>query len=615
MKLSTLKSQFTTNYQHSIYRWKLKAEKLLKAERWKLKVEGGFSLVEIMLAVFIFGLLGFIIASALIYGRESTFNGGQRNRAAMLANEGLEAVRNLARADFANLSAYNNGVDYYLTTTNNRWNLITTPSMIDNTFNRTIVLADGPNGSRRVTVNVSWSVNPVRDGTVASSTYIANWQAATAAPDKTGLFVYANGGTTSDKLTYRILGSNNLWTDPADLPDVDGSTTNRVARSVKLYSAQTGSAKMVLTRHYNGANQYIYGTYWTGSSFTAPQLLTKWSSTDWLDAGNFSGCFGADGSFVTVYNDGSNYPKYRTFNGSAWSAQASLAQLGNSGNFPTNIVVKCRPGANEAMAAILSYDYDTNTSFYSGGSWSGYTSHGNNSANNRHMIDFDWSPVDTTKGGLLYSNTNNDKSVRMRIFTADGSGSGSWNPVTNGPPQDHVLSSVTLSSRTTGNVEFIACDKDMDTAPNIYCYKNEPEASGFTTPANHQITSSTDPGTQISYATGYEVKAGLTALNAYSDNTAKLKVKLYNSSTVAWSTEPIEAPAASNTIQKTKVIGRTGSNDSMVVAADANRNLYTVVYNGTTNNLYSSPAGRAWTSHDASGPSNLAIWFDYAWDN
>ncbi len=571
--------------------------------------------MEIILAIFLFGMLGFVSVSALIYGSESTASAVNRNRASQLANEGLEAVRNIASVGYSNLSSYSNNSAYYLTIVANHWDLITTPTLIDNTFSRIIVFSDGPSGSRQATVTVSWPQSALKTGVLKSSTYLANWQAATTPPSKTGLFIYANGSTTTDKLSYRIIQTTGIWTDPADLPDIDSATTNRVARSIKIYSAQTGSAKMLLSRHFNGSSQFIYGTYWNGSSFSTPQLLVQWSSNDWLDAGNFSGSFMANGTFVAVYNDNTNIPKYRTFNGTAWSAQGSLPVLGNSNNFPTNIVVKGRPGANEAMAAILSYDYDTNTSFFANGSWSDYTKHGNNAANNRHLIDFDWSPVDPTKGALLYSNINNDRSIRIRTFNADGQGSGGWNPVANGPQQSDVMGSVSLSSRTTGAVEYMACDKDTDSTPNIYCYKAEPQSNGISTPANSLITSSTDPGDQISFSTGYELKAGLTGLIAYSDNTTTTKLKLYDSNAASWSANPLSAPAAAGIIQKTKVAGQPFSNDSMIIVADAYRNLYSIMYNGTSNTLYASPSGKAWTSHNASGPANTAVWFDFAWDN
>lgn len=578
----------------------------------------GFSLIEIILAVAIFGLLGLIVASAFIYGRESTAVASDRNRASELANEGIEAVRNIASASYANLSAYTNGTNYYLTVVGNQWNLITTPQVVDGTFTRTIIFADGPNGSRQATANVSWQENGQRQGSVSASTYLANWKAATAQPNKTGIFVYADGGTTTDKMTYRIIQTDGTWTAPTAFPDVDITTTNRVARSVKLYSAQTGSVKAVLSRHFDGTKQYVYGTIWNGSAWGTPKLLASWNSTSWLDVGNYSGSFMANGTFVAVYDDNTNVPKYNTWNGATWSGQGSLPVLGGAGNFPTAIVVKARPHTNEVMAAFLDVDSDTSTSYFANNAWSGYTQHANNATSNgRKLIDFDWSYVDSIHGVLIYTSATNDRSMKMRTFTADGAGSGSWAPVSNTPqqPLNSVIGSVGIIGRTVGAAEFLACDKDLQTPPSIYCYQALPAPSGFTVPLNNLITTATATGGQRSFDLSYESQTGLTGLIAYSDNTASTKIKFYDSNANSFSTTALATPSAGGVVVKTRTAYKPNSNDSMVIAADSNNNLFSVMYNGTTNQLYTTPSGYGWTAHNTNGPSSSAVWFDFAWDS
>lgn len=578
----------------------------------------GFTLIEIVLAVAIFSLLGLMVVSAFIYGRESTAAAVDRSRAAELANEGIEAVRNVASTNYSNLAAYTNGTVYYVTVVANQWSLVTAPIVIDNTFTRTAVFADGPGGSRQLTVTVNWRENPTRQGKVSASTYLSNWQAATAAPNKTGVFVYADGGTTTDRMTYRLLLPTGVWTAPTAMPDVDASTTNRVARSVKLFSAQTGSVKAVVSRHFDGTKQYIYGTVWNGSSWSTPQLLASWTSSDWLDVGNFGGSFMANGTFVSVYSDNSNRPKYNTWNGSSWSTQASLPALSGSGNIPTAIVVAARPGANEVMTAILDFTTATETSYYANGSWEGYTTQGNNGpTNGRKLIDFAWSPVKPTVGGLVYAANQNDRSMKMRVFTADGTGSGSWSPVANTPqqPSGSYIGSVGITPRPTGADDFIACDKDLQTPPSIYCYQALPEPSGFNSVTNGLITDQTADGPQRSFDLSYEFQNGLTGLNAYSDNTANAKLKKYDSNSTTWDASPLTLPSAGGIAVKTRLAGKPNSNDAMVIVADANKNLYSVVFDGAHNTLYSTPAGNAWTAHNANGPSTSAVWFDFAWDS
>jgi hypothetical protein len=77
----------------------------------------------------------------------------------------------------------------------------------------------------------------------------------------------------------------------------------------------------------------------------------------------------------------------------------------------------------------------------------------------------------------------------------------------------------------------------------------------------------------------------------------------------------VSLPSASTTIQKTLVVSRPNTDELMLVVADSNRNLYSVVLNGTNDTLYTTPSGKAWTVHNTLGPSNNAVWFDFSWDN
>jgi len=583
----------------------------------KQQFKSGFSLVELILAVGVFALIGSVIIGAFIYGRQATVQAGDRIRAAELSNETLEAVRNITNPNYSNLSAYTNGTVYYLTVTANQWQLTTTPTTVDN-FTRTVVFADGPNGSRQVTANISWQITPLRSGNVSAVTYFANWRQPTATSSKSGLFVYADGGTTTDSAKYRQLQTDGTWTTAAAMPDVDTTTTNRVVRSMKGYSAQSGSAKMVLSRHFDGTKQYMYATYWNGTSFAAPQLLAQWTSNTFVDVGNYSGDWLANGSFVAVYSDGSNTPKSRIFNGVNWAAQVSVGAIGNSSNFPSTIVAKARKNSNELMMATLMQDYSVETSYYANGAWSAYTLQTNNSVGNgSRLVSFGWNTQNTLTGELVYTNSPNDRSLRARTFTADGAGSGSWAPVANSGNLPNGVSIVSLYSvpRAAGGDESMACDKGDNTPAVIYCYKLIPGSNGYSSPTNQVITNNTVPGGQITFDLDYKYLASNIGLIAYSDNTRSGKIKRFNTTTNTWDASPIALPNATGIIQKTNIVSRPNSDEAMILVSDANLNLYSVVLNGTNDTLYTTPAGKAWTIHNTHGPTNNAVWFDYMWDN
>jgi len=63
----------------------------------------GFSVVEVLLAAAVFGFLVTGVIGAVVYGRVSTVSSGDRLRANFLAEEGIEATRNIANASYANL--------------------------------------------------------------------------------------------------------------------------------------------------------------------------------------------------------------------------------------------------------------------------------------------------------------------------------------------------------------------------------------------------------------------------------------------------------------------------------------------------------------------------------
>ncbi len=579
----------------------------------------GILLVEIILAIALFGMLTFVVMSSFVYSRDSTTTAGDTNRASEIANLGVQAVNNIALSSYTNLASYTNGTTYYLVTNGVQWALSTTLSKINNIYTPSVIFAAGPNStSRQVTITVSWAENLHRQGSLSAVTYLSNWQASSSNPvqTKTGLIVYANGGTTSELIDYRLLQSTGTWTNPAALPVVDPKTDNEVARSVKLYPAQSGTAKVVLARFYDGKNQYLYGIVWDGNAWGNVHLLTQWSGGDGLDSGNFSGGYMVNGTFIVVYNDDTNIPKYATWSGTSWSAQGSLPSISSDKNdYPTSMVVQARPGANEAMVAILGNDYETVTSFYNGTSWSAMTTQANNgTSDGSKMVDFAWSPVNTLQGAVMFTQNSNDTALHFRIFTDNGKGSGTWGSEisTNNQPAGSLPISVDIAAQPIGSEIWIACDKDDQNQQHLYCYTLTPSA--VSNPTNYLVTTNSSIGGQQSFDLGFGLLSGTTGLNAYADNSTATKLKRFTNSNNTWDANPLVAPVAASTIYKTHIIPEPASNDAMVLMIDSENNLYSVMYNSTNNTFYTTPTDFAWTIHNANGPSVDAKWFDFAWD-
>lgn len=588
---------------------------IFRISKLEIRDSRGVLLVEILLAVGVFALISMVVLSAFIYGRESTSIAGDNSRAAQVSNTTIEALKNIAQNSYNNLNSYTNGTTYYLSTNGNQWGITTTPTTLNTIYTPSFVFSNGPNNSRQVTVTVRWQANAQRQGEITTTTYLSNWQVATNAAIKTGLLVYANGGTSTSLINYRLLQTNGLWTTPLSLPSVGAS--NRVARSVKLYSAQTGAAKVVMARFFNGTTQYLYAFPWNGSNWGTPQLLDSWNSSSGLDSGNFSGTYLANGTFIAVYSDNTNRPKFHTYAGGTWSSQGQFDTIStNSGDTPTSMIAMARPGTNEAMVAMLGENYDVLTSYYSNNSWSAFTTHATNgTSNGTHNVDFAWSEASGTQGALVFTRGSSDRTPSVRIFTANGSGGGSWGSTMTGPnqPLGSIVISLAIAGQTGGGNAFIVCTKNSTSTPDIYCYTAT--SSGVTAPANWLMTANSAPGGAQTMELGFEDQIGNIGLNAYSDNSTSSKLKRFTAATDTWDASPLASPTTASAIVKTRLIPEPGLNDAMVLQIDSANNLYSIMYNGNDHLYYTTPTGYAWTIHNANGPSVSAKWFDFGWDN
>ncbi len=162
--------------------------------------ERGFALIEILLSISVFVLIVTGLIGAVIYGQDSTRLAGARNRAVALAEEGLEAVRNIRDENFNNIT---NGT-YYLSTSGNQWSLVTSPVDTTDIFTRQITIADlspsDPN-KKNVTSTVTWTQNQQRSGTVTLNSRLTFWQKVVSTLGS-ALIVYGDGTTTPKNRTY-----------------------------------------------------------------------------------------------------------------------------------------------------------------------------------------------------------------------------------------------------------------------------------------------------------------------------------------------------------------------------------------------------------------------------
>ena len=322
-----------------------------KLKSYNLQPSSGFSSVEALLAASLFALLVTAFVGTYLYGQESTTLAGNRARAMMRAEEGLEAVRTIR--DFAwNELLYDQSA---IAVSSGTWSFVGEGSSeITGEFTRTLlfgdVCRDGSNqivacpGSstdahtKRVTSTVTWQQNPQRTGESALTTYLQNWASQNWVQTD-----WAGGSGQS------------VWSDATKYETDDTDVKISAAGQLTLdttpdnWALSAGSSAADTTDTDFNAGTYASTTV-QGSGVDAGVVLTQTSS--WIEHAN-SGVVGSNlfsGDIVSASDmwavgAGGDILHY---NGTAWSSFASLGTningidmvsasdgwaVGNSGKF------------------------------------------------------------------------------------------------------------------------------------------------------------------------------------------------------------------------------------------------------------------------------------------
>ena len=139
---------------------------------WNTKNQDGFSLVEVLLAATIFGMLATVLVSAIVFARASTANSGNRVRAVQYAEEGLEAARNIRDSGYSSLT---DGT-YGLVQSGGVWTL-SGASDTTGIFTRSVTIATSGTARKTVTSNVTWP-QTASTGNVSIVAELTNWVTA-----------------------------------------------------------------------------------------------------------------------------------------------------------------------------------------------------------------------------------------------------------------------------------------------------------------------------------------------------------------------------------------------------------------------------------------------------
>jgi Tfp pilus assembly protein PilV len=267
--------------------------------------EGGFSVVEVLLAATVFGMLTTGVIGAIVYGRASSADSGDTVRAHMIAEEGLAAVRNIADASYASL------VDgsYGLTQTGSplSWSFLGSGTTdTTNIYTRQITIATAGTNRKTVTSTVTWPQVSGGTGTVSVVHRITNWPAtlklwsAAVVGGSNDITSTSDGLKTATQGNYAYTVRNVVTTSNFVVTNI----TNPAAPTSAVFSIAGTPTNIFVSGNYAYVTNQLDTAELQVVNITNPAAPSVVASVDMPGTGNGLGVYVANGyAYVTRVSD------------------------------------------------------------------------------------------------------------------------------------------------------------------------------------------------------------------------------------------------------------------------------------------------------------------------
>lgn len=316
------------------------------------RAQKGFSVVEVILAATVFGFLVIGLIGALVYGRQATANAGDHQQAAHLAEEGLEAVRNIADASFANITDGTHGLSH----TTNQWALSGASDKTGN-FTRQIVVSAAGADRKTITSTVTWPQPGGGVGTVTLTSRLTNWEEAIVVPVAGGPIMMAYSKTTTTPF-YRLWDGTS-WSAEAAAQNVVGNINYIV-----LKSSRTRNEAILGVQTSTGA---IYVQIWNGTSWgNLTQVGTGPTTTRSFDIAYEK----SNDRALIAYSSGADFA-YRVWDGSTLSGATTVTAPPTTGTVNwMELRQKPVSTSNEVAMIMLDANADVYGMAWTGSTWS-----------------------------------------------------------------------------------------------------------------------------------------------------------------------------------------------------------------------------------------------------
>jgi Tfp pilus assembly protein PilV len=143
---------------------------LTKKESSTISLKKGFVLVEVILASSLFIIFLTAFAGAFLYGQEATVQAGNKTEALMLAESGMEAVRNIRNEDFGNLLGGKHGLLF----SSGKWSFQDTQDTTG-IYTRVIDISTSTKDRAAATTTVTWQQSSYKVGSISLFRTFSNW--------------------------------------------------------------------------------------------------------------------------------------------------------------------------------------------------------------------------------------------------------------------------------------------------------------------------------------------------------------------------------------------------------------------------------------------------------
>ena len=495
----------------------MKQEILSSIKKEWSTIKKGFLITEVLLSSAIFIMIVTAFAGVYFYGQESTLSAGNHTRAVILANEGLEALRNIRDSGFANLPIGT----YGLVLSGSQWTLSGSQD-VSGIFTRQVIISSVDANRKNIVINVTWQQNPQSVGIVSLPTRITNWIAPVVsvsglmvnkvvinhglskiasdfAPYKVGTTTVQLATTTSFGAgTYTVsetTNSNYIRTFNGDC-NSSGQVTLTASSSkictitneeklsfilatstvinhggnkvisdfapfkVGSFTVSIGTTTAVDSGSYtvSEATSSLYTLTYSGDCFTNGTIsfLSGDSKTCMLTNEEIiQGSGGSSLSGLMIYGDGTNIPKYRTYNSSTdtFTAQTSTftATVG-----PTWLM-RTSPTAHYALAGYYDASATLTIMCFDGATWTQEFSAQSGGIGNRHRFDIAFEK--NSGDALIFYSKGSYANGKLGYRTksgATGCGAANWSS-----------ESLFTPARTTADIMYVKMAQDTRASSNI----------------------------------------------------------------------------------------------------------------------------------------------------